>query len=237
MSSVAQPTPQNSSSSFSPSPPVPLPLDTLARENSPRGESTATEQRAIEDRPCPEPSKPPNPQEDLQEAGGVPSIPGNSPAFPEVIDPFGLAATAENADAEKVEIPGFDAYKRGERCPSWALHQPRPRAPPASNLLAGPKKPSPLSPRHRCPGHKTKPGADAKSRRPREKARERSMCCYKARPVAKARRHRERARAHNAPRRCHQRAARMRCDTARRGQVQSREVAARRQAQSLQATT
>jgi hypothetical protein len=117
MSSVAQPTPQNSSSSFSPSPPVPLPLDTLARENSPRGESTATEQRAIEDRPCPEPSKPPNPQEDLQEAGGVPSIPGNSPAFPEVIDPFGLAATAENADAEKVEIPGFDAYKRGGALP------------------------------------------------------------------------------------------------------------------------
>ena len=55
----------------------------LARENLSRGEGVATEQRATETR-HPEPSKPPDTHgKDLQEAGGVPSVLGNSPAFPE----------------------------------------------------------------------------------------------------------------------------------------------------------
>ena len=65
---AATPTPRHVS--LSPSPPVLLPLDTLARENSPRGEDAATERRAIEDRPRPEPPKPPKPHEVVQEVGG-----------------------------------------------------------------------------------------------------------------------------------------------------------------------
>ena len=64
----------------------------VPRENPSRGEGTATERHVTEDR-RPEPWKAPDAQaEDLQEAGGVPSVPGNSPAFPDDIDlhPLGL---------------------------------------------------------------------------------------------------------------------------------------------------
>jgi len=102
-------TPQISSSSPSSFPP----LDTLARENLLCEEGTATERRATKSR-RPKPLKLSNAhEEDLQKAGGVPSVLGDSPAFPEVINPFELVCVAEIADAEEVEPPGFDAYKRG----------------------------------------------------------------------------------------------------------------------------
>jgi len=89
-----------------------FPSDTLAYENLP-GEGVATERRATEDR-RPEASKLLNPhQEDLQDAGGVPSGPGNSPVFPKDVDPFGLVGVAEKADAGGVEPFGIDAYEGG----------------------------------------------------------------------------------------------------------------------------
>ena len=90
--------------------PFPSPLDTLARENPP-GEGTATERHTTED--CrPEPWKPPDMHaEDLQEAGGVPSVSANSPAFPENVDHFGHAGVAENTDAGEVEPPGIDVHE------------------------------------------------------------------------------------------------------------------------------
>ena len=51
--------------------------------------------------------------EDLQEARGEPSVPGDSPVFLEEIEPFGLARAAENADVGGVEPLGIDAYGRG----------------------------------------------------------------------------------------------------------------------------
>ena len=110
--------PQNSSSSLSPLPPVPPPSDTLVRKNPSCGEGAAAERCATEDR-RPEPSKPSSPhEEDLQEAGGVPSVPGDSPAFPEDLDLLGPACVAENADVGKVDPPCVDAHKRGGVLPA-----------------------------------------------------------------------------------------------------------------------
>ena len=38
------------------------------------------------------------------------TIPGDSPAFLEDIEPFGLAAVAKNPDAGRVELSGVDTY-------------------------------------------------------------------------------------------------------------------------------
>jgi len=143
--------------------------------NSPRGEGAATERRVIEDRPRPEPPKPPKPHEVMQEAGGALLTLGNILTPPEIIDPFEVACAAENADAEEVEPPGFDAYKRGGVL--QAQHQPWPKEPPASNPLARLREPWPLGPRHWHPRRKGKPGA--KSRCPREKARESATRCHR----------------------------------------------------------
>jgi len=105
-------TPQISPSLSSPSP-VSSPLDTLARENLSCGEGSATKQHTTETW-CPEPLKLPDTHGgDLQETGGVPSVPGNSPVFPENIGPFGLAGADKNADAGGVKPLGIDADKRG----------------------------------------------------------------------------------------------------------------------------
>jgi len=110
--------PQNSSSSLSPLPPVPPPSDTLAHENPSHGEGAAAERCATEDH-RPEPSKPSSPHEkDLQEAGGVPSVPGDSPAFPEDLDLLRPARVAENADVGKVDPPCVDLHKRGGALPA-----------------------------------------------------------------------------------------------------------------------
>jgi hypothetical protein len=45
-----------------------------------------------------------------------------------------------------------------------ALHLPWPRLPPALDPLAGLRQPAPLSLRHWCPGHKTRPNANSKAR-------------------------------------------------------------------------
>jgi len=97
-----------------PSTPVPSPLDTLAHENSPCGEGAATERYAIEDHLCPEPSKSLRlHEEDLPEAGGVPSAMGDSPASPEGVNSFGFACMVRKVDAEGVKHVDFDAHKRG----------------------------------------------------------------------------------------------------------------------------
>jgi len=92
------------------------------------------ERRATEDH-RPERWKPPDVQaEDLQEAGRMPLISGNSPVTLEGIEPFGLGGVAKNADAE-------------ERYQSRALHMPWPTVPLASNPLAGLRAPPPPSSR------------------------------------------------------------------------------------------
>ena len=102
--------------------PAPLPLDTLTRENLSCGEGAATKRCTTEDR-RPGPSKLSSlHEEDLQEAGGVPSVLGNSPVFPEDIDPLGPAGVVENADVGKVEPPCVDAHERGVRCRPCVLH-------------------------------------------------------------------------------------------------------------------
>jgi len=104
--------------SLSPLPPIPSPLDTLARENSPRGEGAATKRRTIEDRPRPELWKPPDPQaEDLQEAGGALSALGNVPVILEGPDPRGLAGAVVNVDLRKVEPSCVNAHERGGASP------------------------------------------------------------------------------------------------------------------------
>jgi len=84
-------------SSFSP---FPSPLDTLVRDLS-CGEGAAIERHTTED---------------LQESGGVSAL-GDSPVILEVIDPFGPAGVAENADAEEVEPSSVDEHERGEALP------------------------------------------------------------------------------------------------------------------------
>jgi hypothetical protein len=104
---AAPSTPQHFS--FSPFPP----FDTLVLENPSCGQAAATERRATKDL-CPERLKLPDAQaEDLHESGGVPSKPGDSPVFPEDIDPFGRAGVAENADAGEVETSSVDTHERG----------------------------------------------------------------------------------------------------------------------------
>ena len=51
---------------------------------------------------------------------------------------------------------------KGEHYRLWALHQPWPKEPPASDLLVRLRQPPPLSPRHWHPGHKTRQGTDMK---------------------------------------------------------------------------
>ena len=112
---AAPSTPQHFS--LSPSPPIPSPSDTLARENPSRGEGAATERRVIGDH-HPEPWKLPDPQaEDLQETGGVPSVLGSLPAFPENPDPFRPAYMADNVDAEEVEPLRVDVHEQGGALP------------------------------------------------------------------------------------------------------------------------
>src|SRR5712691_10623946 len=171
---AAQPAPQNSSLSFSPLPPVPPPPDTLARENPP-GEGAATERRATEDR-RPEASKPLKLQaENLQEAG-LPLVPGDSPAFPDdmVHTLSGLLAWPRTRTPGNLNPRALTRTNEGERCRSRALHQPWPREPLASNLLARLKGPSPLSSRRWCPGRKAWPIAKSRG------CRERRQACTRA---------------------------------------------------------
>jgi hypothetical protein len=111
---AAPPTPQNFSSPFSPFPSLP---DTLILENPSRGQDAATERCTTKDL-RPERLKPPDAQaEDLHESGGVSSKPGDSPVFPEDVDPFGRAGVAENTDAGEVETSSVDAHERGGALP------------------------------------------------------------------------------------------------------------------------
>jgi len=83
----------------------------------PCGEGAATEQRTTEDCHL-GPSKLPDAQaEGLQEARGVPLVLGDSPAFLEDVDPFGVAGVAENTDMGAVEPSGVGAYERGGALP------------------------------------------------------------------------------------------------------------------------
>ena len=101
-------------SSSSPSPF--LPLDSLARENPSCGAGAATERRAIKGL-YPERLKPPDPRaEDLQEAGGATSVPGDSPVFIGGTVPLGLA----DAVMYEVEPPCVDAHERGGALPVGA---------------------------------------------------------------------------------------------------------------------
>jgi len=103
---AAPSTAQNYSSSFSP-----FPSDAIARENPrerappPNGAPLTS---ALNHRNCRTAHN-----EDLQEARGEPSVPGDSPVFLEDIEPFGLARAAENADVGGVQPLGIDAYGRG----------------------------------------------------------------------------------------------------------------------------
>ena len=72
-----------------------LPSNALARAN-PLGEGAAPEWRATN--LCPRPLKQPDAQA-VQKAGVVTSVPGESPAFLEDIDTFGLAGMVENVHA------------------------------------------------------------------------------------------------------------------------------------------
>jgi len=97
-----------------PSTPIPSPLDTLTHKNLPCGEGAATEQYAIEDHLHPEPSKSLRlHEEDLPEAGGVPSAMGDSPASPKGVNSFGFACMVGKADVEGVKCTDFDAHKQG----------------------------------------------------------------------------------------------------------------------------
>jgi len=102
--------PQIFPSSFSPFPPP----DTLAHENPSRGEGAATKRRIIEDHPCPEPRKPPDPQVvDLQEAGGALSASGNVPVILERPDSLGLAGAVVGVDLRKVKPSCNNAHEQG----------------------------------------------------------------------------------------------------------------------------
>lgn len=98
-------------SSPSPLPPVPSPSDTLTRENLSRGEGAATKRRTTDGHRPGHSKSSSTREEDLQEAGGVPSVPGNSPAFPENIDLFGLDGMADNTDMREVEPSGINAHE------------------------------------------------------------------------------------------------------------------------------
>jgi hypothetical protein len=142
-------TPQYSSSLSSP-PPLPTvlspPLDTLTHEN-PLGERAASEWRTTN--LCPECWKLDPLVETLEKSGGT-SASDDSPILlgnPGAPDPFGLAGVAENTGVGDVEPSSINAHERGGALPVGPLHQPWPRELPASNPLAGLKKPPPPSPR------------------------------------------------------------------------------------------
>jgi len=107
--------PQISSSSLSPLSLVPPPSDTLICGNQSHGEGTATKRHTIKGRPCPKPSKPPNPHKVMQEAGGVLLTLGNISVLPKNTNPFRLAGTAENTNIETggVERTSIDLHKSG----------------------------------------------------------------------------------------------------------------------------
>src|SRR6266581_6806135 len=121
-------------------------------------------------------------------------------AAPETLTVLGSHGRSQTRTRERSNPRALTRTNEGGRCRSWALHQPWPREPPASNRLARLKKPPPLSTRRWCPGRKAWP--NVKSRCCREKA---SMCtsrrlrCCRERASMKPR-HRRQARA-NAPRR------------------------------------
>jgi hypothetical protein len=93
------------------------PFDTLILESPLCGQAAATEQCATKDL-RPECLKLPDVQaEDLHKSGGVPSKPGDSPMFPEDIDPFGRAGMAENMDAGEVETSSVDVHEQGGTLP------------------------------------------------------------------------------------------------------------------------
>jgi hypothetical protein len=50
--------------------------------------------------------------EDLHESGGVLSKPGDSPVFPEDIDPFGHAGMAENVDVGEVKTLSINTHEQ-----------------------------------------------------------------------------------------------------------------------------
>ena len=91
-----------------------LPPDTLACENSPRGEAAAIEQHATKDSRHPEPLKPPD--GDLQESGGA-SASGDSPflpgdhSSPGDLNSLGPACMVADVDAKEVEPLCIDAHK------------------------------------------------------------------------------------------------------------------------------
>ena len=101
--------------------PIPLPLDTLARENSPRGEGAATERRATEDR-RPKLWKPLDLHIEVLEKSGGASVSGDSPFLgdhgsPGDLDNLGPACTVANMDAEGVERADIDAHEQGGTLP------------------------------------------------------------------------------------------------------------------------
>jgi len=111
---AAPPTPQHFS--LSPSLPIPLPLDTLARKNAPRGEGAATKQRTIEDRPRPEPPKPPDLHiEVLEKAGGALPVASAVPALAKDTVGVGPADKAETASAAKPKALVSWAQEAGRR--------------------------------------------------------------------------------------------------------------------------
>jgi len=78
----------------------------------------------------------------LVEGGGARSAlsaVANAPVSPVSPDSPGLAIMVVNGDTDagKVEPSGIDMDGWEERCQSWALHLPWPRAPLESGLLAG----------------------------------------------------------------------------------------------------
>src|SRR5260221_5544393 len=95
--------------------------DTLARGNPP-GEGAATKRRTTDGRRA-ERSKPPDPHEEgLPGAGGVPPILGNSPAFPEDVDTFGLHRSGRERGRRGTQtLAHWRARTRGGRCWSRAL--------------------------------------------------------------------------------------------------------------------
>ena len=107
----------------------------------------------------------------------------------------------------EVEPLGSDAYKRGERCRSQALHQPWPTELLASNPLARLRKPPLPGPRCGRSGHKTMRGVDMKSRRHGRPSESSRCSCKMASANKRYCRKRARVRCTNRRlRRCHQKA-------------------------------
>jgi len=75
----------------------------------------------------------------LEEGGGAWSAAANAPVPPVSPDPPRPTGTVVNADTMqgKLNPQALTCTDEGERCCSWALQLPWPRAPPVSGLLAG----------------------------------------------------------------------------------------------------